>query len=195
MPAAPRILALSGSLRKLSANAALLRACAAHGSATGVAKITLTTVDLPLFNSDVESVGHPASVRAIRDLARSCDSVLVASTEYNNSFSPILGNALAWLSRDGPDGPSPISRKPYAMVSAAGYSGGMHAQKHLRDTMHYLKMPLLEEPDFFLNIFDRNAPSRFDATTGDVTDDKIKAKLGAVVDALAAWTVKLGSKS
>lgn len=201
MPAAaslpPRILALSGSLRKLSANTALLRACAAYGASSGAASIHLASCELPLFNSDIESaaLSSPASpVRALRDLARSCDAILLAVPEYNHSFSPNLGNAISWLSRDGPDGAVPIARKPYALLSAAGYSGGMRAQGHMRDVLHYFKMPQLQDPEFLLNLHDaRFTTRRFDAVTGDVTDAALAAKLAAVVDALAAWTRKLGA--
>lgn len=190
-----RILALSGSIRRLSANTALLRACADHGSATRVASVHLGDVaSLPHFNEDVEAAGFPAPVRELRELAHGCSAVLLSAVEYNHSFSPVLGNAIAWLSRDGPDGPPPLARKPYALVSAAGYSGGMRAQAHLRDTLHSLKMPLCNEPEFLLNLSaSRGGLSRFDAATGDVTDAAIRARLAAVVDALAAFTQRLGA--
>jgi chromate reductase len=133
-------------------------------------------------------------VRALRDMARSCDALLISCPEYNHSFSPVLGNALAWLSRDGSDGAVPIARKPYAAISAAGYSGGMRAQGHLRDTMHYFRCPALLDPEFLLNLHDKRSPAgRFDAATGDVLDAALQAKLAAVVQALAALTRKLGS--
>ena len=196
-PSSVRILALSGSLRQLSANSALLRACVAHGAMPPHVSVLLGSTNLPLYNSDIETSEFlaPASpVRALRDLARSCDALLFAVPEYNHSFSPVLGNALAWLSRDGPDGAVPISRKPYALLSAAGYSGGMRAQGHLRDTMHYFRCPSLLEPEFLLNLHDKRAAAaaRFDATSGDVIDAALKAKLAAVVEALAALTKKLG---
>ena len=135
-------------------------------------------------------------VRALRDLARSCDALLFAAPEYNHSFSPVLGNALAWLSRDGPDGSVPIARKPFALLSAAGYSGGMRAQGHLRDTMHYFRCPQLLDPEFLLNLHDKRAVggARFDPASGDVLDAALRAKLAAVVDALAALTRKLGGE-
>ena len=107
-PPPVRILALTGSLRRLSANTALLRACAASPHAT----VVLGDVSLPLYNSDTEAAefSAPAAsspVRALRDLARGCDALLLAAPEYNHSFSPVLGNALAWLSRDGADGAAP----------------------------------------------------------------------------------------
>ena len=196
-PPPVRILALTGSLRRLSANTALLRACAASPHAT----VVLGDVALPLYNSDTEAAefSAPAAsspVRALRDLARGCDALLLAAPEYNHSFSPVLGNALAWLSRDGADGAVPIARKPYAAISAAGYSGGMRAQGHLRDTMHYFRCPSLLDPEFLLNLHDRHVPAgRFDPATGDVLDAALKAKLAAVVHALAALTRRLSGEA
>lgn len=194
-----RILALSGSLRRQSANSALLRACAAHGAASGGAAVRIVRCDQPLYDGDGEAaaLASPASPpRLLRDAARACDAVLLAAPEYNHSFSPALGNALAWLSREAGDGPAPLARKPVALVSAAGYSGGMRGQAHLRDVLHYLKMPLLLEPEFTLNLFAPprapGAAPRFDAASGDVADELLRAKLAAVVDALVAWTRKLG---
>ena len=199
LPSPVRILALTGSLRRLSANTALLRACAAPGAAPHATVVLGDVGSLPLFNSDVEAAAFAAPaaaspVRALRDLARGCDALLLACPEYNHSFSPVLGNALAWLSRDGADGAVPIARKPYAAISAAGYSGGMRAQGHLRDTMHYFRCPGLLDPEFLLNLHDKRSPQgRFDPATGDVVDAALNAKLAAVVQALAAFARKLGA--
>lgn len=200
-PSPVSILALTGSLRRLSANTALLRACAAPGAAPDNTTVMLGDVRLPLYCSDAEAAefSAPAAaspVRALRDLARGCDALLIACPEYNHTFSPVLGNALAWLSRDGADGAVPIARKPYAAISAAGYSGGMRAQGHLRDTMHYFRCPALLDPEFLLNLHDKRSPAgRFDPATGDVLDAALKAKLAAVVEALAALTRRLGGEA
>lgn len=115
-----------------------------------------------------------------------------ATTEYNHSVSSVLTNALAWLSRDGADGPPPLARKPVALVSVAGYSGGMRAQSHMRDILHYLRMPLLNEPELLLNAHDARKPRRFCPETGDLLDADARARLGDVVDALVEWTARLG---
>ena len=147
-----------------------------------------------MYNQDLEVAGFPAPVRELRELAHGCQAIILAAAEYNHSFSPVLGNAIAWLSRDGPDGPPPLARKPYALVSAAGYSGGMRAQSHLRDVLHFLKMPLCNEPEFLLNMSaSRGGGSRFCSVTGDVTDAAIRARLATVVEALVDWSHRLGA--
>ena len=95
-----RILALTGSLRKLSANSALLRFAQAAAPALG-AELLLADVALPLFDADVEAAGLPEPVRALRALAASCGAVILATPEYNYSMSPVTSNAIAWLSRAG----------------------------------------------------------------------------------------------
>ena len=77
-----RILALTGSLRKLSANSALLRFAAQIAPSLG-AEVIFADVSLPLFDQDLEAQGYPEACLAIRRAAASCDAVLFATPEYN----------------------------------------------------------------------------------------------------------------
>lgn len=182
-----RILALTGSLRKLSANSALLRFAQAAAPALG-AELLLADVALPLFDADVEAAGLPEPVRALRALAASCGAVILATPEYNYSMSPVTSNAIAWLSRAGAEGKSPIAGKPAALVSAGGGAGGLRAQMHARDSLQFLDMKLLNKPEMTLNIFD--GTQRFDKATGDLTDGPTQERLKAVLAALVAWTAQ-----
>jgi chromate reductase len=59
-----RVLALSGSLRKLSANSALLRFAQSSAAALG-AEIVVAEVQLPLFDQDVEAAGFPPAAQCV----------------------------------------------------------------------------------------------------------------------------------
>ena len=183
-----RVLALTGSLRKLSANSALLRFAAQAAPALG-AEVVFADVNLPLFDADVEAAGHPPASVAIRALAASCDAVIFATPEYNYSMSPVTSNAIAWLSRAGPEGKSPIAGKPAALMSAGGGAGGLRAQMHARDSVQFLDMKVLSKPELTLNIFDGS--QRFDKATGDLVDVPTQERVKAVVAALVAWTAQL----
>jgi len=183
-----RILAVTGSLRKLSANSALLRYAAQAAKGLG-AEVVFADVALPLFDQDVESAGYPAACTAIRQAAASCDAVLFATPEYNYSTSPVTSNAVAWLSRAGPEGKSPIAGKPAALVSAGGGAGGLRAQMHLRDSVQYLDMKVLSKPELTINLWD--GTQRFDKETGELMHADTQERVKAVVAALVAWTAQL----
>ena len=59
-----RVLALSGSLRKLSANSALLRFAQSAAPALG-AEIVIGDAHLPLFDQDEEAAGYPAAALCV----------------------------------------------------------------------------------------------------------------------------------
>ena len=84
------ILALSGSLRKQSANTALTRAAAA--AASGAMTLAPRLDALPYFCEDVERSGLPASVAALRAQAFQASAFFFATPEYNGNTSGALKN-------------------------------------------------------------------------------------------------------
>jgi chromate reductase, NAD(P)H dehydrogenase (quinone) len=91
-----KILALCGSLRARSMNAALLRAAARISRPEIQVRIFGGLANLPLFNPDLET--HlPAPVRVFHEALGAADSVLVASPEYAHGVTGTLKNALDWL--------------------------------------------------------------------------------------------------
>src|SRR5262245_65648742 len=75
-----RILAFCGSLRRVSMNAALLRA-AARLAPPGIRVESCALGELPLFNPDLEAE-LPAPVRRLQAAIGSCSALLIASPEY-----------------------------------------------------------------------------------------------------------------
>ena len=74
------ILAFGGSLRTLSANAALARAAVA--AAPGVVTLAPVELDaLPFYDQDVEDAGLPSSVATLRSATFSASAFLFATPE------------------------------------------------------------------------------------------------------------------
>jgi chromate reductase, NAD(P)H dehydrogenase (quinone) len=90
------VLALCGSLRRISMNAALLRATARLAPEGFQVRIFGGLAALPLFNPDREA-DLPAPVRDLHAAIAACDAVLIASPEYAHGITGVLKNALDWL--------------------------------------------------------------------------------------------------
>lgn len=140
----PRILAFAGSTRRESANKKLARAAARAATATraGVTWIDLRDYPLPLFDADLEARGLPPELLRLRTLFAQHDALIVASPEYNGFFSPVLKNALDWLSRPAPgqERHAVFADRPVLLLSAVGgRSGGLRGLEQLRQQFTYLK--------------------------------------------------------
>lgn len=124
-----RILAVPGSLRRESANAALLRAAAGLTEPGVVVEPWGGLGVVPPFDEDAEG-DVPAAVADLRDAIAAADALLVATPEYNGSIPGQLKNALDWASR--PHGDGVLSGTPVGVVSASPSGwGGVQAADHL----------------------------------------------------------------
>ena len=170
---------LVGSLRKDSINRKLanaLREMAPQPLALNPVEIG----ELPLFNPDFEATPHKEWV-AFRDRIRAADAVLFVTPEYNRSVPGCLKNAIDVGSR--PYGQSVWSGKPGAVISAVpGAIGGFGANHHLRQSMVFLNMPMMQQPEAYIG----GADKLFDAA-GKLTVDSTREFLGKFLQAFAAW--------
>ena len=130
-----RILTFCGSLRRVSMNAALLRA-AARLSPPGIRVEPFPLGELPLFNPDLEA-DLPAPVRRLHAAIDGCAALLIASPEYAHGVTGVLKNALDWLvSYEGFVG------KPVAIFNASPAS--VHAHAALREILTTMSAPIVE---------------------------------------------------
>jgi len=139
-----RIVGLSGSLRRASSNTGLLR-LAQRYAPPDVDVVIHDIHDLPLFNVDVEAVGDPEPVTALKTAVREADALLLASPEYNYSLPPALKNAVDWLSR--PPRTRPLAGKPVGLMGAGSTGGGRRAQRHWREVLGVLGMVIVDQPE------------------------------------------------
>ena len=122
------LIGISGSLRRDSFNAALLRA--AQESMPEGSQLTIATIlGIPLYNADIEAEGFPQPVTDLKDAIASADGLLLATPEYNNSIPGVFKNAVDWLSRPSGDIKRVFGDKPVAVMGASpGNFGTVLAQ-------------------------------------------------------------------
>lgn len=142
------IAVLVGSLRKESINRKVALALAELAPAN----LTLNIVeigDLPLYNEDIDGASPPAAYSTFRQQVRSSDAVLFVTPEYNRSVPAPLKNAIDVGSR--PYGQSAWSGKPGAIISVSpGAIGGFGANHHLRQSLVFLDVPCMQQPEAYL---------------------------------------------
>jgi chromate reductase len=103
---------------------------------------------LPLYNQDLDAE-PPQEWVAFRDLLRPFKAVLFATPEYNRSIPAALKNALDVGSR--PYGASAWNGKPAGIVSVTpGAMGGFGANHHLRQSLVFLNMPAMAQPEAYI---------------------------------------------
>jgi chromate reductase len=92
--------------------------------------------------------------------------VLFVTPEYNRSVPGVLKNAIDVGSR--PYGASAFAGKPAAVMSLSqGAIGGFGANHHLRQSLVFLDMPILQQPEAYVG----NAGSLFDENGALASDD------------------------
>jgi chromate reductase, NAD(P)H dehydrogenase (quinone) len=99
---APKILVIPGSLRSASSNGRLA-ALAAKELALADAEVTrISLVDYPLPLFDAETTAEaatPQNAVLLRRMLEAHQGVFMTSPEYSASVTPLVKNAIDWLSR------------------------------------------------------------------------------------------------
>ena len=64
---------------------------------------------MPIYNGDYEQAeGAPDNARKLKALMKVHSGIFIASPEYNASFSPLLKNAIDWVSHTRDEGEPPL---------------------------------------------------------------------------------------
>ncbi|CAM4158578.1 NADPH-dependent FMN reductase [Jeotgalicoccus halotolerans] len=114
--------------------------------------------NLPLYNQDYDE-DSPEEYTAFRKQVREMDAILFVTPEHNRSVSAALKNALDTGSR--PYGESVWDMKPAAIISQSiSNLSGFGANHHLRQSLVFLNMPVVQQPEVYLansqNLLDEN---------------------------------------
>lgn len=172
-----------GSLR---ANAYSRRLAAVLRSVTPPA-LTLRVAeigDLPLYNSDLDSpdadAPPPAWVRFRHDIATAA-AVLFVTPEYNRSVPGALKNAIDVGSR--PQGASVFGGKPAAVISQSpGAIGGFGANHAIRQSLVFLDMPVLQQPEAYIGHINNSLDAN-----GQLTNEGTRKFLTGFMEKFAQW--------
>ncbi len=190
----PKILAFAGSSRTGSYNQKLVTAAAeyARNAGASVTVVSLRDFALPLFDQDLESAqGLPAGAKQFKALLREHDGFLIASPEYNSSFTPLLKNAIDWASRAESKDEPPLAAyrgKVAALLSASpGALGGLRGLVHLRALLGNIGVIVL--PD---QVAIGAAHEVFD-DAGLIKDERKSAQIANLARSLTNFLVKLQS--
>jgi chromate reductase, NAD(P)H dehydrogenase (quinone) len=171
---------LVGSLRKASFNGMLANALI--WLAPSSLKLDVVEIgQLPLYNEDIETAAPPAPWTAFRQRVMAADAVLFVTPEYNRSVPAALKNALDVGSR--PYGSSVWDRKPGAVVSSSpGAIGAFGANHHLRQSLVFLNVPTMQQPEAYLGHADKLFDER-----GKLISDGTRKFLQEFMQAFANW--------
>ena len=169
-----------GSLRKGSFTRLVAKALMAQALAgMGLAFVEIDA--LSHYNQDDDTDTPPADWAAFRDKVRPVDAVLFVTPEYNRSVPGVLKNAIDVGSR--PYGKSVWAGKPAAIVSVSpGAMGGFGANHHLRQSLVFLDMPCMAQPEAYIG----HANTLF-GEDGALTNDGTRDFLTKFMAAFAQW--------
>lgn len=138
--------------------------------------------DLPLYNEDQEGGSlTPGAWASFRSEIAAIDAVLFATPEYNRSVPAALKNALDVGSR--PYGQSVWDGKPAAVLSVSPSAmGGFGANHHLRQSLVFLNMPTLQQPEAYIG----HADGLF-APDGTLAQAQTADFLSGIMSSFASW--------
>ncbi|MDO5606742.1 MAG: NAD(P)H-dependent oxidoreductase [Paracoccus sp. (in: a-proteobacteria)] len=146
--------------------------------------------DLPLYNADLDEGDVPDAWTRFRAALRPVDGVMFVTPEYNRSIPATIKNALDVGSR--PYGESIWDGKPAAVVTGSpGGIGGFGANLHLRQSLVFLNMPAMQQPETYIG----GIGAMFD-DDGKVMSEDTRKFLSRIVGSFADLVaLRAGAKS
>jgi chromate reductase, NAD(P)H dehydrogenase (quinone) len=172
-----RLLAISGSLRAVSTNTALLQTAQRLAPAGMAIELYDGLAGLPHFNPDLDVEPPPAAVADWRERIRRADGLLISSPEYARGVPGSLKNALDWLVSS-----EVFPQKPVALFHAS--ERGVASQAALRLILETMSAKLIDAATITVPLLGKQTDA--DALAADpAIAEKIGAALKAYAGALA----------
>lgn len=166
-----KTLGICGSLRAASWNLKLLRAFLNEVPES----IIYPSLEMPLMNEDLESKPLDSRILDFRAALKASDTVVIASPEYNASFSPALKNAFDWATR----GENLWAGKSIVLLAASpGAMGGVRGLIMMKTILSGAKAWVM--PD---QVLCPMADKAFDAE-GKLTNEMVKKQIAGALLAL-----------
>ncbi|MDB5524351.1 MAG: NADPH-dependent reductase [Rhizobium sp.] len=143
-----RFLAISGSLRRVSTNTALLRAMASAAPDGIAVEFYDGLGELPIFNPDREGELTPQPVLDLAAKVRAADGLIISCPEYAHGIPGGLKNLLDWLvSRQE------IPHKPVMLLRASSRNDISHAA--LQEVLRTMSVALMQETGIAVHLLGR----------------------------------------
>ena len=145
----PRILVFAGSIRTDSLHRKLIRTATAalECAAVEVSCADLCDYPMALYDADLErQQGLPDTVQRFKKLVWAHEGLLIASPEYNGSFSARIKNVIDWISRpeQGERDLAIFEGKIAGLMSASpGALGGARGLRHLREVLEVVGVTVI----------------------------------------------------
>jgi chromate reductase len=171
-----------GSLRKESFNRKMANALIKIAPASLRLEIVEIS-ELGFYNQDLDE-NPPTLWTNFRERIRKSDGVLFVTPEYNRSVPGVLKNAIDIGSR--PYGKNAWDGKPAAVISVSpGAIGGFGANHHLRQSLVFLNVPAMAQPEAYIG----KADELFGAN-GEISKEDTKKFMKKFLEAYAVWVAK-----
>ena len=181
------VITICGSLRKGSYNRMLANLLPSLAPA-GMTIKAAPTIEMPIYNADVQAQGFPEPAVALGNAVRAADGVIFVTPEYNFSIPGGLKNAIDWVSRMDNQ---PFKDKPIAIQSATGgILGGGRMQYHLRMSAIFLDALAFGRPEVFIG----QAQTKFDDKTGELKDETARNIIKQQLEGFAKFIARVGAK-
>jgi NAD(P)H-dependent FMN reductase len=182
----PKILVVPGSIRTGSHNVRLAALAAKELTLLDVevTRISLADYPLPIYDADIDArAGQPANALKLKQMIMAHQGVFIASPEYSASVTPLLKNAIDWVSRVRERGDptyAAFKGRVFAISSASpGRAGGLRSLMALRQILE-LGCGALVIPE---QVTIQRADTAFDEMD-NITDTAIANQLRAQLERL-----------
>jgi len=163
-----KLTGIVGSLRADSFNRTIFES-ASSLVGPGVELTEVPVRDVPFYNGDVEAVGDPEPVVAMKKAVAESDGLIVFTPEYNKSVPAVTKNAIDWLSSSS--GGSVLA---YAAVGIVAATPGRHAASGVRS---HLGISIGSNTDRFFENSLGISSIRHKVTEGVLVDEEATSEL------------------
>lgn len=186
----PRILVFAASTREGSFNRKLARVAAEMLQKLGAEFTWLDLRDypMPIYDGDLEAAhGLPERAKAFKEVVRAHDALVIASPEYNGSFSALVKNSIDWASRPEHGGKAAevFRGKTAVLLSASpGPGAGKRGLRHLREMLQMIGVEVMTQ-----EVAIPKAADGFTAA-GALARPEESARLGSLLAALAQSVIE-----
>jgi chromate reductase, NAD(P)H dehydrogenase (quinone) len=174
-----KIVAISGSTRRLSSNMSLIGAIRELYSGKLEITIFQGLSDIPPFNPDRDTDDPPKAISDFRGQLREADGVLICTPEYAMGVPGTLKNAIDWTVSS-----MEFSHKPVALITAS--SSGQKGHQSLLDTLKIIESDIPDSSQLLISFVKTKVQQ------DKVVDPCTLEQITGVIDSLIACIGKKG---